>query len=123
MNKTEQFLREFNEAWLREDVQTVLDGVTDDIRFRMASEKGVQGKEDFGRMLREMSGSGQGFKLTIEQVILSGERAAVNGLIECRSPEAQKLTTYAFCDVYELAPGSSPRVKALTAYVMEVKSD
>lgn len=123
MSSTEQFLRDFNEAWLREDIPAVVDGVTDDIRFRMASEKGVEGKADFSKMLEEMSGSGQGFELSIDQVIVNGDRAAVNGLIQCRSADDQTLTTYAFCDVYLLKAGPSPRVRELTAYVMEVKKD
>jgi ketosteroid isomerase-like protein len=121
MSGTEQFLREFNEAWLREDIPAVLDGVTDDIRFRMAREKGVEGKADFNKMLKAMSGSGQSFELSIDQVIVNGERAAVNGLIHCRSAEDKKMTTYAFCDVYLLKGGTSPKVCELTAYVVEVK--
>lgn len=123
MKNTEQFLRDFNAAWLQEDISKVLEGVTDDIRFRMAGEKGVEGKADFGKMLKEMSGSGQGFDLKIDRVIIEGDQAAVTGQIVCRSAEDAKTTTYAFCDIYVLQDGAKPKVRDLTAYVMEVKPD
>jgi len=123
MNTTEQFLRDFNAAWLKEDISEVLDGVTEDIRFRMAGEKGVEGKADFSKMLKEMSGSGQGFDLKIERVIINGNQAALTGQIVCRSADNAKVTTYAFCDVYVLQGEAQPKVRDLTAYIMEVKAN
>lgn len=123
MNTTEQFLRDFNAAWLKEDISDVLDGVTEDIRFRMAGEKGVEGKADFSRMLKEMSGSGQGFDLDIDRVIINGDQAALTGTIVCRSADSTEVTTYAFCDVYVLQGGQTPKVRDLTAYIMTVKAD
>lgn len=122
MNTTEKFLRDFNAAWVNENISEVLDGVTEDIRFRMASEKGVEGKTDFEKMLKEMSGSGQGFELKIDRVIIDGDEAAVTGQISCRSADS-KTTTYAFCDVYALQEGDNPKVRDLTAYVLEMKAE
>lgn len=122
MNTTEQFLRDFNSAWLKEDISDVLGGVTEDIRFRMAGEKGVEGKADFAKMLKEMSGSGQGFDLKVDRVIINGDQAALTGQIVCRPSGNAKTTTYAFCDVYVLQPGKQPKVRDLTAYIMEVKA-
>lgn len=123
MKTTDQFLRDFNAAWLKEDSSEVLDSVTEDIRFRMAGEQGVEGKPAFGKMLKEMNSSAAGFDLKIDRVIIDGRQAAVTGQIACRSADASKNnTTYAFCDVYALQEGDQPKVRELTAYVMEVKS-
>ena len=120
MNDTRAFLREFNAYWLHEDTQAILDTVTDDIRFGMAGGKLVTGKADFAEFLKEMTGSGNtDLALDIANVIVDGDRAAVNGEIAMTSEDGQR-RTYAFCDVYRLADG---KVAELTAYVEEVNGD
>jgi ketosteroid isomerase-like protein len=120
MKDTKAFLREFNEYWVREDTQAILDTVTDDICFGMAGGKRVTGKADFAEFLNQMTGSGNtDMGLDITNVIVDGDRAVVNGEISMAGDKGQR-RTYAFCDVYRLAGG---RVAALTAYVLEVKGD
>lgn len=120
MKDIRKFLREFNEYWVREDTQAILDTVTDDIRFGMAGGKVVTGKADFADALKEMTDSGNSdIGLEITNVIVAGDRAAVNGEISMTGEDGQR-RVYAFCDVYRLAGG---KVAELTAYVQEVKGD
>jgi ketosteroid isomerase-like protein len=120
MKDTKAFLREFNEYWVREETQAILDTVTDDIRFGMAGGKLVSGKADFAGVLKEMTDSGNSdMGLEITNVIVDGDRAAVDGEISMTTEDGQR-RVYAFCDVYRLAGG---KVAELTAYVQEVKAD
>ncbi|WP_181919553.1 nuclear transport factor 2 family protein [Alkalilimnicola ehrlichii] len=115
MKHTEQFLREFNEAWAREDAAAILAAVTDDIRFRMANEAGVGSKEDFAKVLNDMQGSGNTFELAIDRVIVGDGQAAVNGEMRMTDTSGQK-KIYAFCDIYTLR---GDKISEMMAYVME----
>jgi uncharacterized protein len=119
MNDTKQFLREFNEYWVREDVRAILDTVTDDIRFRMIGGKSVSGKSEFESFLGEMPDGNSETALTITNVIVDGDQAAVNGEISMTDKDGQR-QTYGFCDVYRLEGG---KVAELTAYVLDVNAD
>lgn len=115
MKDTEQFLREFNEAWIREDTETILNGVTDDICFRMVNEAGIKGREAFARMLDEMTGSGNDCSLDIDRVIVDGDTAALNGDIRVTGKDG-KPKTYGFCDIYGLRQG---RISSIDVYFVE----
>jgi ketosteroid isomerase-like protein len=118
MSVSEQFLREFNEAWTREDVDAILAAVTEDIEFRMAGEKGVNGKPAFAEMLRKMVGGGGAMTLSIHNIIIDGDRAAVDGDIRMTDKNGQP-KSYLFCDVYGLRDG---KIATTTAYVVERKA-
>ncbi|MCP1727648.1 ketosteroid isomerase-like protein [Natronospira proteinivora] len=117
MQDTETFLRAFNEAFAREDVDTIMSSVTDDIRFRMASETGIEGKPAFEKMLREMSASGCIFNLEIFDVVVAGDRAVVNGEMTLKENKDGPVRAYAFCDLYQLRDG---KIAETIAYGMEM---
>ena len=119
MNDTRTFLHEFNEYWVREDTQAILDTVTDDIRFGMAGGKKVSGKADFKAFLEGMGEGATDTALDIANIIVDGEGAAVNGEIAMTDKDGRR-RVYAFCDIYRLEGG---KVAELTAYVLEVNGD
>lgn len=117
MDNVKQFLREFNELWVREDTKAILAAVTDDIRFSMAGETTVVGKPDFEKFLSNMEAGHSDMGLTIDNIIVEGERAAVNGEIWITDTNGVR-KAYAFCDLYRLA---GDKVAELTAFVQEIK--
>jgi ketosteroid isomerase-like protein len=119
MSDTQSFLREFNEYWVREDSQAILDAVTDDIRFGMVGGKAVSGKAEFEEFLSHMSGGGSDMSVSIANIIVDGDRAAVNGEISMTDKDGQR-KIYGFCDVYRL---EGSKVAELTAYVLDVNGD
>lgn len=119
MTDTKTFLREFNEYWVREDTQAILDTVTDDIRFGMAGGKAVSGKSDFKTFLEGMGEGATDMNLDIANIIIDGDRAAVDGEISMTDKDGRR-RVYAFCDVYRLAGG---KVAELTAYVQEINGE
>lgn len=119
MNDTRQFLREFNEYWVREDIRAILGTVTDDIIFSMVGSKSVSGKPEFEAFLGEMPDGNSNPSLSITNIIVDGDHAAVNGEISMTDTAGQR-KTYGFCDVYRLEDG---KVAELTAYVHEVNAN
>lgn len=119
MNDTRQFLREFNEYWVQEDIRAILDTVTDDITFSMIGGKSVSGKTEFEAFLGEMPDGNSDTSLSIANIIVDSDHAAVNGEISMTDKEGQR-KTYGFCDVYRLEGG---KVAELTAYVHEINGD
>jgi hypothetical protein len=113
--KNQQFLEEVNKAFARSDSDFVLDHVTDDIKWSVAGDFTVQGKEAFARELKKME-SPDPFELSISNIITHGRSAAVDGTM--KSPDGK---TYAFCDVYQFSGLKNPRIKEMNSYVVEVK--
>ncbi len=115
MTDTKQFLRQFNDYWAVPDVASIAANVTDDIRFSMAGKPPIIGMSDFRKMLDEMAASAGQVSLTIHNVLVDGDRAAVNGLIDMMGDNGEP-RQYAFCDIYRLEGG---KVAELEAYVVD----
>ncbi|WP_416399000.1 nuclear transport factor 2 family protein [Allohahella sp. A8] len=116
MKDFKKFLREFNDAWAKPDIESILAGVTDDIRFRMAnSETPIEGKAAFADWLKSMDSCESQAHITIERLIVDGDYAALNGDITFSGRDAGK--HYVFCDIYTLR---GDRISELTAYCLSV---
>ncbi len=115
MSSTEKFLNDFNQAWARGDIPGILEGVTDDIDFRIANKPPITGRKDFAAMLEQYAGHCEVRELTINDVIIDGDRAAVAGQMIFAEAEGMP-PGCDFCDIYRLRDG---KVARLTAYVMD----
>ncbi len=115
MDDIRRFLREFNQLWVRPDVDAILANVTDDIRFIMAGKQPIEGKADFRSMFDDMPGHSSDMRLEIEDILVEGDRAVVSGLIRMADSDGD-CRNYAFCDVYRL---EGRLVAELKAYVVE----
>ncbi|MGX5915011.1 nuclear transport factor 2 family protein [Aliidiomarina sp. Khilg15.8] len=120
MSNTKDFLTKFNQAWVDHDVETVVNGVTDDIHFRMAmDDKGIQGKQAFKAWLSEMANPEYKISLTTERLFVSGDDAVLSGVMDMTEPDGTK-RKFAFCDLYKMRDG---KVAELQAYFMSDKAD
>ena len=120
MNSTEAFLTQFNQAWFEHDVDGVVDGVTDDIHFRMATdEEGIHGKAAFRAWLAEMANPEYKISFKTERLIVSGDDAVLAGRMEMTEPSGQQ-RRFASCDIYKLRNG---KVASMLVYFMNFQAD
>ncbi|WP_162297928.1 nuclear transport factor 2 family protein [Halalkalibacillus sediminis] len=108
----EKFLREFNEAFVAGDVDFVAESITDDIQSHMVGDQLLEGKDAVVQRLNSMDAE-KHHDLTIDKIITHGKTASVNGVITVESKKIH------FCDVYEFNSFKNPKIKKLTAYVIE----
>ncbi len=105
------FLQNLTIAFATGDRAYLLESVTGDIRWNIAGQRIILGKDAFSTALAEMR---QAAEITIQHVVSHGKAGAVNGT---RVLENGK--TYAFCDVYEFSSAKAASVKEITSYVIE----
>lgn len=116
MTQKGKFLKEFNEAFARSDINFILENVTDDISWIAVGDFSVKGKEEFTHALEKMK-SEKAYQIKINNIITHGDSAAVDGVM--KMPDSEK--SYAFCDVYKFSGFKNPKVKELSSYVIEMK--
>jgi hypothetical protein len=114
----EAFLKEFNAAFERGDVDFILDNVTDDIHWNMIGASIVEGKEALRREMRA-TGDGRLPQLNVETMITHGRHAAVEGTMQLPDLNGE-LKQYAFCDVYEMSGSGEPKVRSVKGFVIEI---
>lgn len=119
MNNKTRFLREFNEAFVRNDADFLSTCITDDVYWNVINDKVFDGAEAFIKGIRSMKSDGIS-QLDIHTIITHGNEAAVNGNIEMKFSDG-KTASFAFCDIYQLSGFKNPKVKKLTSYVMELR--
>ena len=119
MNTKTKFLRDFNEAFVRNDADFLSACITDDVYWNIINDQVFDGAEAFVKGIRSMK-SDAITNLQIHHIITHGSEAAVNGEIEMKFSDG-KISRFAFCDIYELSGFKHPKVKKMTSYVMELK--
>lgn len=116
MTQREDFLRKFNDAFLTNDLDFIIEQLTDDIEWDMVGDQKMKGKAEV-RQLMESAGNGS-TKLTeiqTDHMITQGNHAAVNGTMVMK--EKDKTIAYGFCDVYTFED-KTEKIKAMTSYVI-----
>ncbi|PHN04899.1 DNA-binding protein [Flavilitoribacter nigricans DSM 23189 = NBRC 102662] len=110
-----QFLKDFNIAFARADIDALSAAVTEDIRWNMVGDQLIEGKAGFTAALREMSGE-KPKAMSISKVVTHGKAGAVNGQLIMQNGKK-----YAFCDVYEFKSVKGDRIASIDSYVIELK--
>ena len=86
MTRIEEFLQKFNEAFVQNDINHIVDCTTDDIIWTMIGDKTIRGKEDLTVSMNEMKDA-SGLQLKIDTIIIEGNRAAVDGSMSMEDKE------------------------------------
>ncbi|WP_413375163.1 nuclear transport factor 2 family protein [Alkalihalobacillus sp. 1P02AB] len=112
--KREQ-LRDFNIAFAKADIESIVSFVADDITWNMVSENQTfQGKAAFVEVLEQMKEQ-KATKLEISQIITHGKTGATNGVLTFGEQK------YGFCDVYVFTgAGKDAKLKEITSYVLNI---
>ncbi|MEQ6118341.1 nuclear transport factor 2 family protein [Reichenbachiella sp. MALMAid0571] len=94
------------------DIQKVMNYLENDIKWTLAGDEPIEGKERFGATLKEMSDN-KVSKLTIHSIITHGKEAAINGEMLMEDGN-----TFAFSDFYEFSSAKGTKVKSIISYVV-----
>lgn len=120
MTAKEDFLRKFNRAFVENDINFILDSVTDSISWKMMGERSIKGKEAVVEFLNQIEAPAA-LNLNLQSIIIDGNAAAVDGTMKITDKEG-KVRNYGFCDMYELEESENIRIKSLRSYVVELVS-
>lgn len=115
MTTKEKLLQKINEAFSNNEIDFIVENVTDDIEWTAVGDFTVKGKEQFVDAMKKMA-SDVPFKLEIKNIITHGDSAAADGVMQ--SPDGKR---YAFCDLYKFSGFKNPKIKKMTSYVIDLK--
>ncbi len=109
-----EFLKEFNFAFAKGNIEFITEGVTEDIVWNIIGDKTIEGKETLTEELKKMK-TQKISELTLISIITHGKEGAVNGIMKMKDGKK-----YAFADFYEFTGAKGGRIKAMTSYVMGI---
>lgn len=118
MTNRKKFLKEFNEAFARNDLDFILQHLSEDIEWTMVGENPVKGKENFRNAMKPMENI-QTLEMKTERIIVSDNTAAVDGIMKIKEPSGE-IKSFAFCDLYEFSEGRDFVIKKMTSYVISL---
>tara|TARA_B100000678_G_C18151547_1_gene479150 strand:+ start:649 stop:1026 length:378 start_codon:yes stop_codon:yes gene_type:complete len=108
-----EFLKDFNIAFAKGNVEFIVDNVTDDIIWNIIGDKKIDGKKTFVEELKKMK-SEKATELIIDQILSHGKEGAANGIMKMQNGKK-----YAFSDFYKFKGAKGAKIKSITSYVIE----
>jgi hypothetical protein len=109
-----EFIKEFNIAFAKGDVEFIAKSVTDDIVWNIISDKKMEGKEKFMVELEKMK-SKKTIELVIDQILSHGKEGAVSGIMKMQDKKQ-----YAFSDFYIFQGTKETKIRSMTTYVIGI---
>lgn len=110
-----EFLKKFNSAFAKGDVEFLIASVSDEIVWDRVGDKQINGKEEFTAELQNMK-SEKTTELILDQILSHGKEGAANGVLEMESGKV-----YAFADFYCFTSAKGEKIKSITSYLVELK--
>ncbi|MGE6256316.1 hypothetical protein ACQKCU_00180 [Heyndrickxia sporothermodurans] len=109
------FLKELNIAFANNDIDFIVDNITDDFHWNIISKKLIQGKENFVEKIKQMQKI-KVIELHISNIITHGYAGSVNGTLILENKKS-----YAFCNVYKfISSRNNSKIKECTSYLIEI---
>ncbi len=108
-----EFLKKFNIAFAKGDIEFIIGSVTDDIVWDIIGDRKIEGKEKFVSALKNMLPY-KTTELTLDRVLLHGKEGAANGVMKLENGK-----TYAFADFYRFSGAKGAKIQLLTSYVID----
>lgn len=121
MREKEEFIRNFNEAFSKNDQEFILNSMTDDIIWDFIGERKVEGKEAVREFMEPMK-TVETLELHLEQIITHGRTAAASGRMKIRETSGE-IKSFGFADIYIFSGLKTPKVKKMTSYVVALKEE
>ncbi|MCE7053132.1 nuclear transport factor 2 family protein [Algoriphagus sp. AGSA1] len=109
-----EFLKEFNIAFAKGDVNFLIESVTDDIVWNIVGDKQIKGKVDFAGELEKMKGY-KASELVLDQILSHGKEGAANGTMKMEDGKI-----YAFSDFYRFKGAKGVKIQSISSYIIEV---
>jgi len=110
-------IQELTIALTKGDLRSVLDRVTDDIRWSLVGDRLIHGKAPFIAALQDKKND-QALELILDHVATHGRAGAVDGRIRFKNKNTQ-----GFCHVYEFSNAKGDAVNEIISYVIEIKEE
>lgn len=108
-------LRDFNVAFAENEVEFILENVSDDVEWTIVGDREILGRDDFATAVEGMTDPDVA-ALTIDHVITHGATASVDGTLGLDDG-----SVYAFCDVYDFSShAKDAKIQTMTSYVIEI---
>ena len=117
-NNKEEFLRKFNQAFVKNDIDFIVDNITDDVEWNMVGMETTQSKAAVESSFKKMENDFNVSEINIENIITHGKNASVNGIMKMK--EKDKIKNYGFCDVYTFSGFKNPKIKKLNSYIISL---
>lgn len=109
-----EFLKNFNIAFAKGNVELIVESVTDDIIWNIIGDKKIEGKDKFTQELEKMKMK-KASELILDRILTHGKEGAVSGVIKMQNGKK-----YAFSDFYEFSGAKGGKVKSITSYVVKI---
>lgn len=107
-----EFLKEFNIAFTKGDIDYLSSSVTDDVSWEMVGKRRIEGKEEFVKTLESMAGH-EAIELKFDKILSHGKQGAVNGIMKMADG-----SSYAFADFYEFNNAKGTLIKSFVSYLI-----
>lgn len=121
MREKEEFIRDFNEAFSKNNLEFILNNMSEDIVWNFIGEKVVKGKEAVRDFMKPMS-KVETLELELLEIITHGRTAAANGRMKIKEASGE-IKNFGFADFYVFDGLKMPKVKKLTSYVVPIKEE
>jgi hypothetical protein len=109
-----EFLKEFNNAFAKGNVEFLIKNVTDEIIWNIIGDKKIEGKENFERELNKMKEK-KATELILDQILSHGKVGAANGIIIMENGKK-----HAFSDFYLFKGAKGLKIESITSYVIGI---
>lgn len=109
-----EFLKAFNIAFAKGDIDYLSSSVTDDLAWEMVGKRKIEGKEEFVKTLESMTGH-EAVELKFDKILSHGKQGAVNGIMKMADG-----SSYAFADFYEFSNAKGEKIKTMTSIVIDL---
>ncbi|CAN5402289.1 hypothetical protein BH23BAC2_BH23BAC2_07650 [soil metagenome] len=121
MENIEVFLKRFNEAFVANDINYIVDCTTDDVNWTMVGEKTIHGKEGLAKIFNNPHGMSN-LEINVKSIITNGREASVDGTMRMKDKEG-KWKDYGFCDIYKFADNENLKIKELRSYIVDLSTN
>jgi ketosteroid isomerase-like protein len=118
MRESEEFIRKFNEAFSRNDLDFILDHMSDDIVWDFIGEKDLKGKKEVKEFMAPM-GNIETLEMVLQQIITHNGSAAANGWMRIKEPSGE-IKKFGFADFYEFSGKEDAKISKMTSYVVKL---
>ena len=110
------FIRDFNIAFVKGEIEALLDNLADDIEWHMIGDKTMSSKEEVKEFLAPMMSS-KATELVIKHIVTHGNTAACDGTMSFE--DGSKI---AFCDFYTFTGhDKNAKIREITSYGVELE--
>lgn len=110
-----EIIRDFTIAVARNNVELILDNVTENITWHIVGNKRYQGKDSYIEALGKLDND-KVTELRIDHILTHGKDGSSNGVVTYSNDKK-----HAFCNVYAFSSSAKhARIKEITSYIIEL---